>query len=92
MSGLAIENSRAVDMDVPVLLWHVILSLDEEGHNWAIAVFYSGGASFYSHQQGINIPVSPPPLQIAMCFLYDNLSDWIEVESQSKLNLCLLDG
>lgn len=92
MSGLAIENSRAVDVDVPVLVWPVILSVDEEGHSWAITVFHSGGASFYSHQQGVNIPLSPPSLQIAICFLYDNLSDWIEVESQSKLNLCLLDG
>lgn len=72
MSGLAIESSRAVDVDVPVLLWHVILSVDEESHNWAITVFHSGGASFYFHQQGISIPLSPPPLQIAMCFLYDN--------------------
>lgn len=85
MSGLAIENSRAVDVDVQVLLRHVILSVDEE----AITVFHSGDASFYFHQQGIRIPVSPPPLQIAMCFLYDN---WIEVESQSRLNLRSLDG
>lgn len=89
MSGLAIEKSRAVDVDVPVLLWHAILSVDEEHHTWAITVFHSGGASFYSHQQSINIPLSPPPLQIAMCFLYDN---WVEVESQSRLNLHFLDG